>query len=84
MNPRNVYTYLQPTMHIPQVDMAGCDIVMWEEDGEIYWLETDTGKVYRVLVSSLADVILSFPPKLALCILMENGKLGRVTNTPLQ
>lgn len=63
-------------MRIPKVDPSKCDVVLWHEEGETYWLDVATREVSRVRPNKLAQLIQEFPESLTLCIMNDaTGKL---------
>lgn len=63
-------------MRIPKVDKELCDVLLWRDGEETYWMLIKTGWVFRVLDGKLAEFIRTFPPQLRLCI--ENDETGQV------
>lgn len=73
-------TGLRQTMKVPQVDLAGCDVFLWRDGDEFYWLETKTGEISQVREGWLAELIQTFPVDRALCIMNDQtGKPVRIS-----
>lgn len=67
-------------MKVPEVDLAGCDVLLWKEGEEIYVLEPDTGKISRVRSGKLGEFIENFPRELTMCIMNDQtGKPVRIS-----
>lgn len=67
-------------MNIPNVDVAGCDVVLWRENGEIYILDVRSGEIGRMYEGRLAPFISEFPEHLTLCIMNDaTGKAVRIS-----
>ncbi len=61
-------------MNIPNVDLAGCDVFLWKEGDEYYWLEVERREVSVVRDGWLAELIRTFPDDRSMCIM--NDKTG--------
>jgi glycerate-2-kinase len=62
-------------VNIPDVDLTGCDVLLWKEGDEIYWLDVWRKEVSTVREGMLAAAIEHFPRHKTLCIM--NDKTGK-------
>lgn len=62
-------------MRIPKLE-TDCDVILWRDGEEMYWMLVSTGWIFRILEGKLADFILTFPPYLHMCI--ENDETGQI------
>lgn len=71
-------------MKQPEVDPQGCEILLWDNNGQYYFAEVFNGKIYRVLENAL-DVVVRFLLETydAIGFIIE-GVVNRVTKNSLQ
>lgn len=69
---------------IPHVDPAGCDLVFWTADGEVFFVEVLNGQVRLVLDSMLAALMKSLPEELTIGFVLDDGTLAIVGKNRLQ
>ena len=67
----NMAARLRHTVNIPQVDLKSCDVLLWKEGKEIYWLDVRTNEVSTVREGWLAELIKTFPRNQTLCIMND-------------
>lgn len=65
-------------MPMPKAGTEGCDVALWREDGEVYWMWVKSQRSYR-LRGDLSKFIRTFPEDLRLCIMNdETGKFVKI------
>lgn len=67
-------------MNIPNVELTGCDVLLWKEGDEVYVLYVDTKVVATVRENMLAEFIRVFPDTRTLCII--NDATGQPVRIP--
>lgn len=85
LRPLTLYTTAAGVnVKIPHVDPAGCDLVFWTADGEVYFVEVINGLVQLVLDSKLAALMEALPEEIVVGFVTPDGALAVVGKNRLQ
>lgn len=65
-------------MHIPTASTEGCDVALWRDGRDYYWMSSALTEPQR-LTGSLSKFITDFPETLTLCIMNDRtGKFVKI------